>query len=185
MIQMLRKEACSGSIDDLAHVRTEMCLSDCLTKHSAKPDNLILAIQTGVLPEVDKHPPFRSLIQHRAYLAQWVSANLRNPAQVGSFLDEPVSHALFLSRASGEVPARDYWKRQGNQLIRVHVQPRKSLFVPGQGCPIPTNNLMVCRETLLVRGTSQPFVHVDQWNTSDSARTLKHSWIGETRFVVS
>jgi len=28
MIQMLRKESCSGQIDDLAHVRTEDCLSD-------------------------------------------------------------------------------------------------------------------------------------------------------------
>ena len=28
MIQMLRKEACSGGIDDLAHVRSEDCLGD-------------------------------------------------------------------------------------------------------------------------------------------------------------
>ncbi|CAE7576155.1 GIP [Symbiodinium sp. CCMP2456] len=35
MIQMLRKEACSGAISDLSHVRTERCLSDCLTKQSA------------------------------------------------------------------------------------------------------------------------------------------------------
>ena len=38
MIQMLRKEASSGMIDDLAHVRTAHCLADCLTKSSAKPD---------------------------------------------------------------------------------------------------------------------------------------------------
>ena len=37
MIQMLRKEACSGAIADLSHVRTEHCLSDCLTKRSANP----------------------------------------------------------------------------------------------------------------------------------------------------
>jgi hypothetical protein len=47
---MLRKEACSGGIDDLAHVRTAHCLSDCLTKHSAKPGELIKAVETGVLP---------------------------------------------------------------------------------------------------------------------------------------
>merc|ERR1712217_700968 len=39
MIQMLRKEACSGAIDDLAHVRTDVCPSD-----SAKAHNLRLAI---------------------------------------------------------------------------------------------------------------------------------------------
>ena len=30
----LRKEACSGSIHDLAHIPTQNCLSDCLTKAS-------------------------------------------------------------------------------------------------------------------------------------------------------
>ena len=41
MISMLRKEACSGSIRDLAHTPTQNCLGDCLTKASAKADNLI------------------------------------------------------------------------------------------------------------------------------------------------
>ena len=31
MIQMLRKEACSGAIADLSHVRIERCKADCLT----------------------------------------------------------------------------------------------------------------------------------------------------------
>ena len=58
MISMMRKEACSGNLDDLAHAASQDCLSDCLTKHSAKPDNLIKAIDTGVLPSVDMHPNF-------------------------------------------------------------------------------------------------------------------------------
>jgi len=29
MIQLLRKEACSGSIADLSHIRTQWCLADC------------------------------------------------------------------------------------------------------------------------------------------------------------
>ena len=56
MISMMRKEACSGSINDLAHVASQDCLSDCLTKHTANPDNLINAIKNGVLPSVDMHP---------------------------------------------------------------------------------------------------------------------------------
>ena len=40
MISMLRKEACSGSIHDLAHIPTQNCSADCLTKASAKADNL-------------------------------------------------------------------------------------------------------------------------------------------------
>ena len=65
MINQLRTEACSGSIDDLAHVVTTDCLADCLTKESAKADNLIKAVNTGILPNVDKHPPFRQLMKHR------------------------------------------------------------------------------------------------------------------------
>ena len=40
MIQMLRRERNSGQMHDLAHVRSEDCLADSLTKHSAKADEL-------------------------------------------------------------------------------------------------------------------------------------------------
>ena len=65
MIQMLRKEATSGSIEDLAHVRTDFCLGGCLTKQSAKSDALRKAVDTGTLTDVDMHPPFRTLLQHK------------------------------------------------------------------------------------------------------------------------
>ena len=78
MIQMLRKEACSGSIHDLAHIRTALCLSDCLTKGSAKPDELLRAVDTGVLHEVDLHPNFRTLIKHRAFLNEWKESFIGN-----------------------------------------------------------------------------------------------------------
>ena len=41
MISMLRKEACSANIHDLAHIPTQHCLADCLSKASAKADKLI------------------------------------------------------------------------------------------------------------------------------------------------
>ncbi len=97
MIQMLRKEACSGMMDDLAHVRTAVCLSDSLTKQRAKPDALVKALETGVLPQVDLQPPFRAGLQHRAYTAS---------------------------------AASDHWRQEGDVLIRVHVRPRRCLFVP-------------------------------------------------------
>ena len=59
MISMLRKDACSGSIHDLAHIPTQICLSDCLTKASAKADNLITAVKTRRLLDVDIHFDFR------------------------------------------------------------------------------------------------------------------------------
>eukprot|EP00975_Prorocentrum_lima_P049442 10342059-Prorocentrum_lima.AAC.1 len=50
MIKKLRHEACSGSLHDVAHVVSQDCLSDCLTKQP---------------PNADKHPPSRELMQHR------------------------------------------------------------------------------------------------------------------------
>ena len=54
-VSILRQEACSGSIHDLAHIPTENCLADCLTKASAKADNLFTGVQTGKLLDVDIH----------------------------------------------------------------------------------------------------------------------------------
>ena len=90
MIQMLRKESSSGSIDDLAHVRTEHCLSDCLTKNSAKPEALQKAVSTGILKTIDEHPPFRSLLKHKAYIASWIVRNIKESSLVETFLAIPV-----------------------------------------------------------------------------------------------
>ena len=46
MISMLRKEACSGSILDLALIATQNCSADCLTKASANADNLITEVKS-------------------------------------------------------------------------------------------------------------------------------------------
>jgi hypothetical protein len=67
MAQMLRKEACSGEMEDRGHVRTEHCPSDCLTKQGVKLDALIRAVETGVLPELDTNQMCRSQLQHREY----------------------------------------------------------------------------------------------------------------------
>ena len=71
MISVLRKEACSGSIHDLAHIPNQNCWGDCLTKASAKPDNLITAVQTGILLDVDTHPGFGTLVEHKTLLSTW------------------------------------------------------------------------------------------------------------------
>ena len=71
MISTLRKEAGSGSIHDLAHIPTQNCLADCLTKTSAKADNLITAVKTWRLLGVDIHPNFKTLMKHKAFLSTW------------------------------------------------------------------------------------------------------------------
>lgn len=54
---------------DLAHVRTEFCWADCLTKAGCKPDSLTEAVRTGILPYCDAQPLFRQSMQHKAYAA--------------------------------------------------------------------------------------------------------------------
>ena len=91
----------SGSIEDLAHVRTEDMLADCLTKSSVKPDVLIHDACTGVLPNIDTHPEFRSLIKHKAFLVAWCAQNIRDAPDMIAFLDLPVHsyvHAYFTDR---------------------------------------------------------------------------------------
>ena len=90
MMQLLRQELCSGSIDDLAHVRTQYCLADCLTKSSARPEELIRAVTTGTIREVDIHRSFRALMQHKAYLASWMVTHL-NSKHAQSFLGVHIS----------------------------------------------------------------------------------------------
>ena len=71
MISMLRKEACSGSIHDLAHIPTQNCLAGCLTKASAKAHNLITAVTTGELLDVDIHHTHGTLMEHNTFLSTW------------------------------------------------------------------------------------------------------------------
>ena len=104
MSTQLRTEAISGAIDDLAHVVSLDCLADPLTKNSAKPEFLIKAIATGLLPNVDRHPPFRELMagRHKAYLSSWIVMNLARPSDIYTLLGQPAHRqvAYYLSLGS-------------------------------------------------------------------------------------
>ena len=93
MISMLRKDACSGSIHDFVHIPIQNCLADCLTKASAKADNPITAVQTGMLLNVDIHLDFRTLIEHKAFLSTWCKTFLHTKGE-GSL---PPEHSQDLS----------------------------------------------------------------------------------------
>ena len=89
MMQMLRKKACSRLIEYLAHVTATDCLVDCLTKSPTKPEALIKAVSTGILQNQDVHPPCRSLLKHKAYIAQWLRNIFCPQAFSVSFLGDP------------------------------------------------------------------------------------------------
>ena len=85
LIQMLRHESNTGHLDDLSHIASEYCLADPLTKSTAKPYQLVSSITTGKLENVDVHPPFRSLLKHKAFLTTWVIETLQEPHNVLTF----------------------------------------------------------------------------------------------------
>ena len=99
MIQMLRKEAVSGSIEDLGHIDTEHMLADPLTKSSVKPDLLIKCVTTGVIKNIDSSPEFRSALKHKAYLVSWLASAIpKSTKSAIRFLGEPISrevHAYY------------------------------------------------------------------------------------------
>ena len=90
LIQMLRRESNSGSIDDLAHVVSQYCLSDSLTKHSAKADELIRALESGIIKQLDLHPPIRSLLKHSAFLCYWIYNTFPTPSRSSSIRPQNV-----------------------------------------------------------------------------------------------
>ena len=106
MITTLRQEVQSGAIDDLAHVTSADMLSDCLTKASVKPDNLVKAVVTGVLPNTDAHMPFREMLKykHRAYLARWICQNIPKSDQAVTFLGQYVQGDIMSCRFVSPFP---------------------------------------------------------------------------------
>ena len=123
MINQLRHEACSGAIDDLAHVVSVDCSSDVLTKASAQPTYLMKAVDTAVLPNVDKHPPFREIMKskHKAYaslretpwectedLISWLVCNLDDVTNVLTFFCVPVRLRIEQYLVSGNATTQWY-----------------------------------------------------------------------------
>ena len=159
MIQMLRRETCSGDIADLSHVRTEHCLSDSLTKHSAKPDALITSVETGSLRQVDCHPLFRTTLQHKAFCQN----------------DE-----------SSSSPECDFWEHDvsNSLLIRRHVRPRRRLFSPWfvSDCPVDRSCISPVRESVAAFLSGGSHVFLDSW--INPASTLESLWTGRTVFHI-
>ena len=83
---------------DLVHIPNQNCLADCLTKASAKADNLITAVQLGKLLDVDMHPDFRTLVEHKASLSTWCKTFLHTREKEALFPE----HSQDLSCSKGK-----------------------------------------------------------------------------------
>ena len=125
-------------------------------------------MQTGKLPWVDVNPPFRSLIQHKAFESA-----------------EHFHKALLCLHAR---PWKDYWQLDGNTLIRHHVSPRKALFDPTKSEDIPIKHARLQPERLtnvtFVNGSTENYR--DVWIACDrEPKLLPDYWIGSTVYFLS
>ena len=80
-------------------------------------------------------------------------------------------------------PTSDYWIREGNMWKRVHVQPRKDLYVPQQTDDGPDLTRLVQGRRSIIRpmdGTKGHSV-LDDWTTERQA-TFDKEWTGSTNF---
>jgi len=83
--------------------------------------------------------------------------------------------------------SRDYWSYEGDRIIRVHVEPRTTLFTPRgvRGAPDVTT-LTPDRSTKVrfVDKRRKALELADTWNGDTRHRDLGASWVGETTFTV-
>ena len=79
----------------ISHTRSEDCLADSLTKQSAKADELIKAVLTGNLMNVDAPPPFRSILQNKAFLVEWLAHNTKHGPDPTAFAGVGVAESML------------------------------------------------------------------------------------------
>ena len=80
----------------------------------------------------------------------------------------------------GETRSEDYWIKEKNLWIRVHIVPRRALFTPTGTRHGPAGaNLKSVRRTLCFDALSRQTRHEDDWRT-DGHRSLQEEWTGLT-----
>ena len=80
-------------------------------------------------------------------------------------------------------PTSDYWVREGNMWKRVHVQPRRDLYIPQQTDDGPDVTRLTQQRRSIIRpmnGTRGHSVE-DDWTTKRQA-TRDKEWTGSTNF---
>ena len=98
---------------------------------------------------------------------------------------KPGKRTLYISPVRTE--RSDYWKLDGETLIRVHVKPRKGLFAPSgvKDLPVRLDQLSPARQTYYTFTTGQTGHLDDVWVLPTTAnRALEFSWTGETHFCI-
>ena len=169
-IQMLRKEVCSGAIDDLGHLPTEYYLADPLTKATVSADQLRKAVTTGNLLMVDANPLSLSLNKHKAFTseANYIAAYqaLGEPSPYNGTAGSQRRHSLFA-------------------IILVYEKPYSTqLYIP-----VSVSRLLPARRSCAFRVDGHQHVHNDSWICNSRTHTgplptMETHWTGPTVFYL-
>ena len=79
----------------------------------------------------------------------------------------------------------DHWRMDGDEIIRVHIKPRRALFTPSNSeCPVPVKELSTKRRFNRMKVDDKEEEHVtDTWTNDERAHLLMpEKWAGETIF---
>lgn len=79
---------------------------------------------------------------------------------------------------------RDYWRQEGDMVIREHVVPRQTMFSPFRTqCPVPLEELLTARTTRIQKGHQSEERFTPNWkHHGECHRDLGFEWTGQTVF---
>ena len=79
---------------------------------------------------------------------------------------------------------RDYWRQEGDMVIREHVVPRRAMFSPYRTqCPVPLEELLTARTTRIKSGKRSEEKFTPNWkHHGECHRDLGFKWTGQTVF---
>ena len=78
----------------------------------------------------------------------------------------------------------DGWEIRGDFLVRIHREPRTSLYLPDNTCPLKISWLDVHRTTKTSLLHDAEAGIEDMWSPSEVQPELSELWVGETRFTI-
>ncbi len=139
------------------------------------------------------HKEFRTASRIAKDSSKEIPAHLRvSPREPSN--DEAAEESTVLEFAEErqkipEIEQTDFWSMPNNDMIiRTHVTPRTSLFVPtSENCPVPIEWLDIIRETHTDLDHPKLQQIEDYWTVdkrSGKARDLEEEWIGKAKFFL-
>ena len=159
-----------------AHISILNCSADCPAKTSAKADNLIPAVKTGKLLEVDIHPNFRTLMEDKAFLSTWCRTFMYTREKNVLFLNalkvslvstpqEGPFHVMFVRKQTAhsstkrtkglclESEQKTFEKKESECYEKNVCSPRHKHSV------LQTSNINFCRDPVCVLVSCDHFSH--------------------------